>query len=943
MKTNATHLPVETRASQGAKGDGNRTGGAGTWQPPSGGRIGSKPRGRQRSTFDCMFAPQSVAVIGATDRDSSVGRTLLLNLSNPAFRGKVYPVNPKRDQVLGMRAFSSIGAIPEQVDLAILITPAPTIPGIIGECVDAGVRSAVVISAGFKERGAEGIRLEHQIREQLRRGTLRLIGPNCLGIMNPITGLNATFAHDMGLRGNVAFLSQSGALETAILDWSLEEKVGFSAVVSTGSMLDVGWGDLIDYFGDDPNSQSILLYMESVGDARSFLSAARAVALKKPIIVIKAGRSEAASKAASSHTGALTGSDEVFDAALRRSGVLRVQNIGDLFYMAKTLAHQPRPKGPRLTILTNAGGPGVLATDTLIATGGELAPVSETTIQSLSEFLSPHWSHANPLDVLGDAGPAEYARALEIAVRDPNSDGILAILCPQGMTNPAQVAEHLKPFATGLGKPILASWMGGKLVSGGIDKLNEAGIPTFAYPDTAARAFAYMWRYSYNLRGLYETPSVAEEVEAGDKSCEEVAAILDKVRQSGRTILTETESKQVLAAYQIPVVETRVAKSREEAVATAKAIGFPVVLKLYSETITHKTDVGGVKLNLINDAAVAKAFDEIQKAVTEKAGASQFQGVTVQPMIRLDGYELILGSSVDPQFGPVVLFGSGGQLVEVYRDRALALPPLNATLAQRLIEQTKVYQALKGVRGRAQLDLNQLKRILIRFTRLVVEQPWIKEIDINPLLASPERFLALDARVVVHGLDVKAESLPKPAIRPYPSQYVDTWVAKNGTSVTLRPIRPEDEPLMVKFHATLSEQSVYLRFFHMENLSSRTAHDRLLQKCFIDYDREMALVAILQNPQTGEDELIAVGRLTREPSGSDGEVAVLVTDQWQKEGIGTELVRRLITVARDQKLLRVVANIMPENQSMRSLADRLGFKVSITDDPNMLTAVFPVT
>ncbi|HUJ30274.1 MAG TPA: bifunctional acetate--CoA ligase family protein/GNAT family N-acetyltransferase [Candidatus Acidoferrum sp.] len=892
----------------------------------------------RRSTFDCMFTPRSVAVIGATDREGSVGRTLLLNLSNPAFRGKVYPVNPKRDQILGLRAYPNITAVPEKVDLAVIITPAPTVPGIIGECVDAGVRSGVVISAGFKERGEEGKRLEDQIRQQLLRGKMRLIGPNCLGIMNPLSGLNATFAHDMGLQGNVAFLSQSGALETAILDWSLEEKVGFSAIVSTGSMLDAGWGDLIDYFGEDPNTHSILLYMESVGDARSFLSAARAVALKKPIIVIKAGRSEAASKAASSHTGALTGSDEVFDAALRRCGILRVQNIGDLFYMAKTLAHQPRPKGPHLTVLTNAGGPGVLATDALIAIGGELAPVSEATIKSLSEFLSPHWSHANPIDILGDAGPSEYSRALEIAVRDPNSDGLLVVLCPQGMTNPAKVAESLTPFASGFGKPILASWMGGKLVAGGIEKLNEAGIPTFAYPDTAARAFAYMWRYSYNLRGLYETPSLAEEVEGRDTACEQVAAIIEKVRKTGRTLLTEVESKQVLAAYGIPTVDTRLAKSESQAVQLAHTVGFPVVLKVYSETITHKTDVGGVKLNLATEDAVAKAFREIETAVRQKVGPGQFQGVTVQPMVTLDGYELILGSSADPQFGPVVLFGSGGQLVEIYRDRALALPPLNATLALRLLEQTKVYKALKGVRGRAPVDLSQLKRILIRFSTLVVEQPWIKEVDVNPLLASPDRLLALDARVVLYDAKTPPDQLPRPAIRPYPIQYVGPWTMKNGAQVVLRPIRPEDEPLMVKFHETLSDRTVYLRYFHMENLSSRVAHDRLMHKCFIDYDREMALVADYQDPRTGEHSLLGVGRLTKNPTESQGEVAVLVTDAWQKQGLGGELVRRLIEFSRNEKLASVLAIIMPENAGMRSLADRFGFTVRMGDDPDLLVA-----
>jgi acetyltransferase len=886
-----------------------------------------------------MFNPQSVAIIGATDREGSVGHTIINNLNNGVFQGKVYPVNPKRDSVLGLRCYPNVSSLPGAVDLVIIITPAPTVPGVIGECVDAGVPAGIVISAGFKERGAEGKKLELQIQEQLSRGHMRIIGPNCLGIMNPISGLNATFAPNMARAGNVALISQSGALETAILDWSLEEKVGFSGVVSTGSSLDVGWGDLIDYYGEDPNTKSILIYMESVGDARSFLSAAREVALQKPIIVIKVGRSEAASRAAASHTGALTGSDEVFDAALRRSGVLRVQTIADVFYMAEVLARQPRPRGPRLTVLTNAGGPGVLATDALIANGGQLAPLSNSTIDALSEFLSPYWSHANPLDILGDAGPEEFSRALEIAIRDPNSDGLLVILTPQGMTDPTKVAEALKRHASGFGKPILASWMGGKLVAGGIAALNNAGIPTFPYPDTAARVFDYMWSFSYALDGLYETPSLAEEVVEGDTSREVVQGILEKVRKSGRTVLTEVESKQVLAHYRIPTVDTRVAHTEEEAASAAIAIGFPAVLKVYSETITHKTDVGGVKLNLANEEAVRCAFREIESSVGEKAGADKFQGVTVQPMVRLDGYEIILGSSVDPQFGPVLLFGSGGQLVEVYKDRALGLPPLNTTLAQQLMEQTRVYKALKGVRGRAAVDLKQLKLILVRFSKLVVEQPWIREIDINPLIASPSRILALDARILVYGPKMTPEKLPRPAILPYPTQYVAKWTAKNGSRVLIRPIRPEDEPLMVKFHETLSDRTVYFRYFHMEKLSTRVAHERLIQKCFIDYDREMALVVDYHNPKSGEHELLGVGRLTRAPGGNEGEVAVVVTDRWQKLGLGTELVRRLIDVARGQKLERIIANIMPENEAMHSLVENLSFDIRPTDDPNLLVAV----
>jgi acetyltransferase len=891
-----------------------------------------------RTSLERMFAPRSVAVIGATDRNGTVAHTLLSNLIRGKFPGSVLPVNPKHDEVMGLRCYPNIASAPREVDLAVIVTPAVTVPDIVDQCVKAGAGAAVVISAGFKERGSEGADLERQVKDRLRGRKMRLIGPNCLGIMNPLGGLNATFAHDMGLPGKVAFLSQSGALETAILDWSLEEQVGFSAIVSTGSMLDVGWGDLIDYFGADSATQAILLYVESVGDARSFLSAAREVALQKPIIVIKAGRSAAASRAATSHTGALTGSDEVFDAALRRCGVLRVRNISDLFYMAETLARQPRPRGPRLMILTNAGGPGVLATDSLIGNGGELAALSDDSVEALSEFLSPHWSHGNPIDVLGDAGPEEYGRALEIAIRDPQNDGLLAILAPQGMSDPAKVAAKMRPFAHGTGKPVLASWMGGKLMAEGVEVLNDAGIPTFSYADTAARAFCYMWRYSYNLRALYETPSLAE-IEPGEACAEKVVGILKSIRSSGRTVLTEVESKDVLKQYGIPVVETRVARSPDEAVRIAAELGFPVVVKIYSETITHKTDVGGVKLNLVDEAAVRRAYSEIESSVREKAGAGDFQGVSVQQMIRLDGYELIIGSSIDPQFGPVILFGSGGQLVEVYGDRALALPPLNTTLAQRLIEQTKIYRALRGVRGRRAVDLEELRLILVRFAKLLVEQPWIKEVDINPLLAGADQIVALDARVILHGREIAADQLPRSAIRPYPAQYIGAWTMKNGSAVVIRPIRPEDEPLMVKFHSTVSDRSVYLRYFHMERLSTRVAHERLIRKCFIDYDRELALVADFENPETHDHEILGVGRLTKLPGEEDAEVGVLIGDAYQGQGLGTELVGRLIAAARDEKLQRIIAHILPENAGMRALADHFGFYIPPADDPSTVVAL----
>ena len=885
-----------------------------------------------RSSLDAMFAPRSVAVIGASSRAGTVGRSVLENLLHGGFQGKVYPVNAKNPEVLGLKAYKSVRDIPEAVDVAVVCTPAATVPQLIADCVDARTKSAVVISAGFREHGAEGIALENQIQEQLRRTAMRLVGPNCLGIMNPTIGFNATFAKDTPKAGSVAFLGQSGALLTAILDWSQREQVGFSAIVSTGSMLDVGWGDLIYQFGDDPHTKSILIYMESVGDARSFMSAAREVALTKPILVIKAGRSQAASRAAASHTGALTGSDEVLDAAFRRSGVLRVHNIADLFYMAEVLGRQPRPKGPRLTILTNAGGPAVLATDSLVNNGGELAEVSPESMKRLDEFLPPHWSHNNPIDVLGDADSERYARALEIASQDPNSDGLLVILTPQGMTDPLQIAEGLKPYAKQFGKPVLASWMGGNSVAAGEAALNSAGIPTFPFPDTAARAFTYMWRYTYNLRALYETPTLAEDSELGNAARDQVEQIIQNSRKQGRLLLTELESKQLLSLYGIPTVETRVAASEDEAAAIALKLGFPIVLKVYSETITHKTDVGGVKLNLRDEAAVRSAYRAIESSVTAKVGRDQFSGVTVQPMVKLEGYELILGSSVDPQFGPVILFGSGGQLVEVYRDRALALPPLNTTLAQRMMEQTKVFTALKGVRGRKPINMAALEALLVRFSQLVVEQRWIAEIDINPLLASPDHLLALDARVVLHGPAVTLDQLPKPAIRPYPFQYVSSWTMKNGNQVTIRPIRPEDEPLMVKFHETLSDRTVYLRYFCSLSLSQRVAHERLLRICFGDYDREMALVAERVDPATGERGIIGVGRINRLHGKNEAEVAVLVADQYQNLGLGNELLRRVVQIAREEKLSQVSAEMMPDNVAMQVIMKRLGFGVRTSED-----------
>jgi acetyltransferase len=601
-----------------------------------------------------------------------------------------------------------------------------------------GVEGAVVISAGFRETGEKGAALEQEILREAHAGKMRILGPNCLGIMSPHYGLNATFANSMARPGKLGFISQSGALCTAILDWSQRELVGFSAFVSVGSMLDIGWADLI----------------QSIGNARAFLSAAREVALSKPIIVIKPGRTAAAAKAAASHTGALTGQDEVLDAAFRRCGVVRVNTIAELFYLSEALDKQPRPTGPRLTIVTNAGGPAVLATDALLAEGGQLADLAPGTIEQLSTFLPRHWSHQNPIDIIGDAGAERFAKTVDVAAKDPATDGLLVILAPTGLTDPTAVAERLTQYAKLPGKPVLASWMGGRDVARGQAILNQAGIPTYNYPDAAARVFQLMWSYSANLKALYETPDAFEwddrdaavEASPGVKA----AQLIRGIREKGRTLLTEAESKILLATYGIPTIATEVAANAEEAVSAACRIGYPVALKLHSETITHKTDVGGVQLNLADESAVRTAFQRIKESVTRAAGPEHFLGVTVQPMVRAEGYELILGSSVDSQFGPVLLFGSGGQLVEVYNDHAIGLPPLNTTLARLLMERTKIFTALGGVRGRKPVDLAKLEQLLVRFSYLVIEQRWIKEVEINPLLAFSEGLCALDARVVLH-------------------------------------------------------------------------------------------------------------------------------------------------------------------------------------------------
>jgi acetyltransferase len=880
------------------------------------------------SSLDSLFRPQSVAVFGASATAGSVGNILMRNLLENPFGGVVFPINPKRRAVQGVSCYPNLAAVPEKVELAVIATPAATVPGVVCDCVEHGVAAAIIISAGFAELGAAGRKHEDEIRG-IAQGKMRIVGPNCLGIIHPPSNLNASFAASMALSGQVALLSQSGAICTAILDWARQAHVGFSSFVSVGSMLDVDFADLIDYFADDPTTRSIVLYMESIGDVRKFLSAARSASRAKHVIVVKAGRHEAGARAAASHTGALAGADAVFDAAFSRAGVLRVSTISDLFDMSEILAMQPPPSGPALAILTNAGGVGVMATDALVLGGGRLARMAPETLDALNAALPPFWSHANPIDILGDATPERYRLAVEACAKDANVQGILVLLTPQAMTDPTETARQLTPFAHLPNKPILACWMGGEAVREGIGLLNSAGIPTFDAPEPAIRAFLHMVQYRRNQELLYETPPALPEDDAPDTP--RVRQIFQQVRSSGRPLLNEVESKEVLAAYGIPVVPALACKSAEEAVAAANKIGYPAVLKLLSTIITHKSDVGGVQLNLADDKAVRTAFAAIEANVLRLSNQAAFEGVSVQPMVRERGYELIIGSSLDRQFGPVILFGCGGILVEVFKDRALGLPPLNRTLARRLMERTKIYEALQGVRGQKAVHLEALETLLARFSQLLVDFPEIQEIDLNPVLATPERIVALDARLLLCPGDRPPAQCPRLAIHPYPNQYITPFRLRDGREAIVRPIRPEDEPLILALHAGLSEQTIRMRFFSMVKTLSR---ESLIRLCHLDYDREMALTAVLR--ANGESRLLGVSRYYLHPETGTAEFALVVSDAYQRQGLGRHLMQRLIEIARERGVKRLVGQVLAENTPMLHLMASIGFSPPVVVENNVL-------
>eukprot|EP00033_Pygsuia_biforma_P000509 GCRY01000598.1.p1 GENE.GCRY01000598.1~~GCRY01000598.1.p1 ORF type:complete len:910 (-),score=316.40 GCRY01000598.1:43-2772(-) len=890
-----------------------------------------------------MFYPKSVAVVGASEKEGSVGKTLLKNLVASPFGGTIYPVNPKRPNVLGIKAYPSIKELPETPDLVAMCTPAKTIPALVRQCVERDVPAAIVISAGFVEMGEEGHHLVEEYQKEAAKGRIRILGPNCLGLMSPVSGVNATFAACQAPLGNIAFISQSGALCTGILDWAHKERVGFSHFISIGSMIDVQFGDLLTFLGEDPTTKAIIMYMESTGNAREFLAAARSVALRKPIIVIKAGRTAAAAAAAASHTGTLAGADSVLDAAFERAGVLRVDTINDLFQMSSVLSKQPTPLGKRLCILTNAGGPAVLATDALCLGGGELSTLSKEVFAKLNSVLPAAWSRGNPVDILGDAKPEKYAECAEILAEDDNIDGMLIILTPQDMTDPTGTAQCVKGIVEKfreLKKPLLTAWMGADTVAEARQIFARANVPCFEYPDMACRMFNYMWKYGENLQALYGVPAEIKNANTNqekDLAHEKVSKIIEKVRKEGRTILTEAESKEVIYSYGIPTCITKLANTPDEAVTAAKEVQYPVVVKLNSETVTHKSDVGGVILNVRSDEEVRKAYETIKTNVSTKCKPEDFQGVTVQRMVNLnDGFEVIAGSTTDSQFGPVLVFGVGGTLVEVFKDSAIAIPPLNDHLAKTLINKTKISTALKGVRGKGACDIDALSSTLVKLSELITEHDWIAELDINPMLVSEKEVIALDARVLLHEDESKKV---QPVIRTYPRKYVEDYAAPNGAKFTIRPIRPEDEKIVDAYFdeldSTFVEKAVKESahtYTKLRAAASTKEKKVCIEKEFAArqlffgyYDHQIALVALQDN------KVVGMAHFERNQECMKHAQFNLLVKGVEGAKVGSQLLKSVIKLAKSEGCETLACELTEENKAMRHMLEKEKFTFAAVD------------
>jgi len=885
--------------------------------------------------LDCIFNPKRIALVGVTINPKSVGGQVLSNLVGGGFHGVVYPVNPTSEAVLGIQCYPDVASLPRKPDLAVICTAAEKVPELVLQCGEAGIMGIIIMSAGFRETGEKGRELEKEIKEYKRRfPDMRILGPNCLGIIVPHLNLNISFASGMPKKGHVSFVSQSGALCASVLDWALEEKIGFSYFVSIGNALDVDFGDLIDYFGEDRVTKSIILYIESIENARKFMTAARAFAITKPMVAYKAGRFPESAEVAASHTGAMAAEDDIYDAAFRRIGMARVLELGEIFDCAELIGRHKIPAGPRLAIVTNAGGPGVMATDSLIAARGTLAALSEQSMNLLNESLPPFWSHGNPVDVLGDARSKRIAKAVDIVLKDTGVDAVLVILTPQAMTNPSSTAKAIAELAENTKKPILAAWMGGERMQPAVQILMEAGVPTYRTPEQGVRAFMTLVEYSRHLHALYETPKeIPVQFPQGRQQIrQQIGALI----QNANPLLSEELSKSLLKAYGIPTAAPQPAATAEQAAQIAAEMGFPVVLKILSPQITHKSDVGGVILNLHSEAAVKEAFEQITTNAKQKRPDADIQGVTVQPMINLEnGIELILGAKKDPVFGAVIMVGMGGITAELFKDRSLGFPPLNERLARQMLESLTIWPLLQGYRGRPGVDIDKLVEVMIRLSYLIADFPEIRELDINPLLITPETATALDARVLLEKdlTGKSSEPYSHLALRPYPDEYIKELVLPDGACLTLRPIKPEDEPLWKEMLSCCSRESIYARFKYFFQWDT---HQAAIHYCFIDYDREVAIVA--ETTQDNKRKLLGVGRLIADPDHDNVEFAVLVTDEWQNKGLGSILTDYCMDIAQKWNLKRVVAETTTDNHRMIAVFRKRGFEIT-TDRTGSLVEV----
>ncbi len=879
--------------------------------------------------LDSIFKPKRIALIGVSNNPDSVGGITLRNLVGGGFNGVVYPVNPKREAVFGIPCYPDVKSLPKTPDLAVIMTGARFVPQLVRECGEAGIHGLIIMSAGFKESGEEGKVLEAQVKaEKAKFPDMRVIGPNCLGILVPGLNMNVSFAAGMPKKGHVAFISQSGALCTSVLDWAYESNIGFSNFVSIGNSMDVSFGDLIDYFGQDPNTKSIVLYVESIQNARTFMSAARGFSREKPIIVYKSGRFPESAAAAASHTGAMASEDSIYDAVFHRAGLARVFDFGNIFDFTDLVGRKRIPKGNRLAIVTNAGGPGVMATDSLISLGGKLVKLSDETMQKLNDYLPPFWSHGNPIDVLGDATPERFARSTEIVLEDQNVDAVLVLLTPQAMTDPTATAEAIAKMAQNTTKTIMAGWLGGASMREGTQIFNNAGIASYGTPEQAIKAFMTLSDYSQNLKMLYETPKevpVSFQYDRNELRQKYLKDVFPKAK-----ILNEDDSKMLVNDYGIDTTHPTPAATEDEAVAIAEKKGYPVVLKIYSPDITHKSDVGGVALNVQNEDMVRATFRNMIKTVAQKRPDARIDGVTVQKMVNTKGgIELIVGTKKDPVFGTVMLVGMGGTTAELFKDKRLEFPPLNEQLARQMLESLKIYPLLAGWRGDAPKNIDKLIEALIRMSYLAADYPEIEELDINPLVVTEKDVIALDARIVV---DEKIMAKPVKeyshlVLRPYPESLIKTCKLKDDTEIILRPIKPEDEPMWLELLASCSKEAIYHRFRYDFYFDS---HEVASQFCFIDYDREIAIVAEVE--EEGKKKLIGVGRLIADPDIEIMEYAILITDKWQKKELGFTLTKYCMEVAKSRGIKKLLAETTKDNKPMISVFRKLNFKIRFNED-----------